>query len=129
MIKLEEAKMINKEINVKTYLTYDQIQYIVEAVCKFDSWAEREQNIDILLLHYATDLSDAEIEEFGHSALLQSGVIDEVKASVKNYNRIHEAIDYTQSTARAMNQIVKELPKLLEPLKKVTERGAKSSKK
>lgn len=129
MVKLEGAKVFDKDITVKRYLTYDQIQFIVNTVCQFDSWAEREQNIDILLLHYATDLSDTEIEEFGHSVLLQSGVIDEVKASVKNYNRIHEAIDYTQSTARAMNQIVKELPKLLEPLKKVTERGAKSSKK
>lgn len=129
MVKLEGAKVFDKDITVKRYLTYDQIQFIVNTVCQFDSWAEREQNIDILLLHYATDLSDTEIEEFGHSALLQSGVIDEVKASVKNYNRIHEAIDYTQSTARAMNQIVKELPKLLEPLKKVTERGVKSSKK
>lgn len=129
MVKLEGAKVFDKNITVKRYLTYDQIQFIVNTVCQFDSWAEREQNIDILLLHYATDLTDNEIKEYGHEELLQCGVIDRVKQNVENYDRIHEAIDYTQSTSRAMNQIVKELPKLLEPLKKVKERGTKSGQK
>ena len=42
MIKIEEVKLIEKEIKVKSYLTYAQIQSIVNAVCKFDTWAERE---------------------------------------------------------------------------------------
>lgn len=119
----------NFDIAVNPYLTYAQIQNIVNAVCKFDVWAERQQNIDILLLHYVTDLTDEEIEKYGHDYLIQSGIIDEIKANIKNLNQVYEAIEYTQSTQRALNQIVKELPKLLEPLKKVTERDTKSSKK
>lgn len=128
MIKVEEAKLIEKEIKVKPYLTYAQIQAITNAVCKFDTWSEREENIDVLLLHAVTNLTAKEIEEYGHNALLESGIIDEVKACVKNYERIREAIEYTQSTQRALAQILKELPKMMEPLKKVVERG-KSSKK
>ena len=127
MIKIEEAKMIEKEITVNPYLTYAQIQNIVNAVCNFDNWADREQNIDILLLHYITDLTDDEIEQYGHDFLIQSGVIDEVKASVKNLNQVYKAIEYTQSTSRALTKIVKEMPKLMKPLEKVVERG--SSKK
>lgn len=128
MIKVEETKTIEKLVNVKPYLLYSEIQAISDAVHKFDTWSEREQNLDILLLHFATDLTDKEIEEFGHDQLLQSGIIDEVRASVKNVGRIYEALAYTESVQRAMVQIAKELPKTLEPLKKVVERG-KASKK
>lgn len=126
MIKIEEAKLIEKEIKVKSYLTYAQIQSIVNAVCKFDTWAEREQNIDILLLHYATDLTDEEIEKYGHIILLQSGVIDEVKESVKNFNKIYEAIAYTESISRSLASISKQLPDIVEKVKKNV---IKSSKK
>lgn len=125
MIRETTCQVIEKDIVVNPYLTYAQIQNIVNAVCKFDVWAERQQNIDILLLHYVTDLTDDEIEQYGHDFLIQSGVIDEVKASVKNLNQVYEAIEYTQSTQRALNQIVKELPKIMEPLKKAMERGSK----
>ena len=128
MIKIEEAKLIEKEIIVNPYLTYAQIQQIVNAVIKFDTWAERQQNIDILLLHYVTDLTDDEIEQYGHDCLIQSGVIDEVKANVKNLNQVYEAIEYTQSTQRALNQIVKELPKIMEPFQKVIKRDTSSKK-
>lgn len=129
MIKVQEVNLIEKEITVNPYLTYAQIQNIVNAVCKFDVWAERQQNIDILLLHYVTDLTDEEIEEYGHEALLQSGIIDEVKANIKNLNQVYEAIEYTQSTQRALAQIIKEMPKMLDSLKKVMERGNKPSQK
>ena len=127
MIKIEEAKMIEKEITVNPYLTYAQIQNIVDAVCNFDNWADREQNIDILLLYYVTNLTKEEIEDYGHENLLQSGLIDEVKSCVKNLDMVYKAIEYTQSTSKALTKIVKEMPKLMEPLEKVMKRG--SSKK
>lgn len=117
------------DVEVAPYLSYAQIQNIVNAVCKFDVWAERQQNIDILILHYATNLTKEEIEQHNHDYFLQSGLIDNVKNNIKNLQQIYQAIDYTQSTQRALNQIVKELPKLMEPLKKVKDSGNKSSKK
>lgn len=114
-------------VEVTPYLTYAQIQMIVDGVCQFDVWADREQNIDVLLLHYVTDITDEEIEKTGHVAFLQSGLIDEVKSCVKNLDKVYKAIEYTQSTSRALTKIVKEMPKLMKPLEKVMERG--SSKK
>ena len=115
-------------IEVKPYLTYAQIQNICDAVCKFDSWAEREQNVDILMLHYVTNMTDEEIEERGHEALLMEGTIDFVKSQIKNFDRIYEAVNYTQSIQRQLSQIVAELPTALEPVKKAMKRGKKSSK-
>ena len=130
VIKLTDSVYLKDfDVKLNPYLTYAQIQNIVNAVCKFDVWAERQQNIDILLLHYVTDLTDEEIEKYGHDYLIQSGIIDEIKANIKNLNQVYEAIEYTQSTQRALNQIVKELPKLFEPLKRVKDNGSKSSKK
>lgn len=126
MIKIEETKLIEKEIIVHPYLTYAQIQNIVNGVCKFDSWADREQNMDILLLYHATNLTKEEIEEYGHEALLQSGIIDEVKANVKNFSQIREALSYTQSIEKSLAAISKQLPGIV---KDVMKNGIKSSKK
>ena len=125
---IESAKVCNGEIEVKPYLTYAEIQSICDAVCKFDSWAERQQNVDILLMHFATSITDEEIQEIGHEALIQSGIIDEVKQIVKNFDRIEEAVEYTQSTQRALAQILKELPVIMDPLKKVLNCASKPSK-
>lgn len=124
--ELDTIKVAEGEIEVKPYLTYAEIQAICDAVCKFDSWSEREQNKDILLLHFATNLSDEEIEEIGHEAFVQSGVMDAVKSCVKNYSKIDEAVNYTQSTQRGLVQILDQLPKIL---KKVESCAGKSSKK
>lgn len=126
MVNLQEVNLIEKEITVSPYLTYSQIQNIVNAVCQFDSWADREQNMDVLLLYYTTNLSKEDIEEYGHEALLQSGIIDEVRANVKNFGQIREAIAYTQSVEKSLAAISKQLPKIVEDVKK---NGLKPSKK
>lgn len=133
MIKFENGKLNDKDIEIKSYLTYAEIQVIVNRVSQSDSWAEREQNIDLLLLHFVTNLTNEEIESYGHEELLKFGFIDYVKSQVVNFNKVHEAITYTQSIPRLLVQLSKELPKLLEQvqenMKKVTERGDKSGKK
>lgn len=123
---IEPIYLKDFDVEVNPYLTYAQIQNIVNAVCQFDSWADREQNIDILLLYHATNLSKEEIEEYGHEALLQSGIIDEVRANVKNFGQIREAIAYTQSVEKSLAAISKQLPKIVEDVKK---NGLKPSKK
>ena len=92
--------------NVESYLTYSQIQQIVESVKILGTWAERETNIDMLLLYHATDLGQDEIQKRSHDEWLKLGVIDSVKSCVKNYHRVHEAIEYTESTGRAVAQIL-----------------------
>ena len=120
-----------KEIKIKEdYLTYAQIQKIADTVCKLNTWSERELVIDTMALCYASDSSKDDIEEIGHDELLKSGLIDAMHKEIKNFNQIREAIKYTESTERALMQISKELPAMLEPLKeKVAKRANKSSKK
>ena len=129
LIKIDTVKSKIGDVEINQYLSYAEIQAICNTVMKFDNWAERQENIDILLLHFTTNLTNEQIEEIGHDTLLKSGLIDEVKQVVKNYNRIQEAIDYTESTQRALAKIAKQLPELLKPLKDVEKRVNKSSKK
>lgn len=100
-------------IEVKKYLTYAQIQQIVNAVVRFETWSEREINMDMLILYHATDLTKEQIEEIGHEAFVVSGVMEEVR-DIVDISKIYEAISYTESTAKAMTKIAKELPKLLD---------------
>ena len=97
-------------VHIKSYLTYSEIQAIANAATKFDTWAERNENIDVLLIHFATDMDDKDIEKLGHDKLLKSGLINIVKATVMNYNEIDEAIAFYESPMRLLTKIAKEMP-------------------
>ena len=111
------------DITVNKYLTYAQIQQIANAVVEAsvndsdDTWANRQTNIDMLMLYHATDIGKEKLEEIGHDALLTSGLIDSVQFRIENYHEIYEAIDYIENNQRAINKLLKSLPKVLEETK------------
>lgn len=125
---MKEIKAMDKvyleeyDIHVNPYLTYAQIQAIVNGVKGLDGWAEREQNIDMCVLAFATDIPTEKLEELGHDALLQSGLINAVCGEIKNLFSVYEAIEYTESTKRALAQIIKALPKYQEQLDAVVKK-------
>lgn len=122
-IKAIEPKYLEEyDVHVNPYLTYAQIQAIVNGVKELDGWAEREQNIDMCVLAFATDIPTEKLEEIGHDALLQSGLIHAVEGEIKNLFSVYEAIEYTESTKRALTQIVKALPKYQEQLDAVVKK-------
>ena len=110
-------------ITVNKYLTYAQIQQIANAVVAAsvndsdDTWANRETNIDMLVLYHATDIGKEKLEEIGHDALLTSGLIDAVRHRIENIYSVNDAIDYIENNQRAINKLLKSLPKVLEETK------------
>lgn len=132
---MKEIKAMDKvyleeyDVYVNPYLTYAQIQAIVNGVKGLDSWAEREQNIDMCVLAFATDIPTEKLEELGHDALLQSGLINAVCGEIKNMFSVYEAIEYTESTKRALAQIIKALPKYQEQLDAVVKKYGNLTKK
>ena len=132
---MKEIKAMDKvyleefDVHVNPYLTYAQIQAIVNGVKGLDSWAEREQNIDMCVLAFATDIPTEKLEELGHDALLQSGLINAVCGEIKNLFSVYEAIEYTESTKRALAQIIKALPKYQEQFDDVVKKYGKPSTK
>ena len=125
---MKEIKAMDKvyleeyDVHVNPYLTYAQIQAIVNGVKGLDGWAEREQNIDMCVLAFVTDIPTEKLEELGHDALLQSGLINAVCGEIKNLFSVYEAIEYTESTKRALAQIIKALPKYQEQLDAVVKK-------
>ena len=111
------------DITVNKYLTYAQIQQIANAVVAAsvndsdDTWANRQTNIDMLMLYHATDIGKEKLEEIGHDDLLTSGLIDTVQFRIENYHEIYAAIDYIENNQRAINKMLKSLPKILEDSK------------
>ena len=111
------------DITVNKYLTYAQIQQIANAVVAAsandadDTWANRETSIDMLMLYHATDIGKEKLEEIGHDALLTSGLIEAVRCCIENLYNVDEAIDYIENNQRAINKMLKSLPKILEDSK------------
>ena len=111
------------DITVNKYLTYAQIQQIANAVVAAsandadDTWANRQTNIDMLMLYHATDIGKEKLEEIGHDVLLTSGLIEAVRYSIENLYEINDAIDYIENNQRAIGKLLKSLPKVLEETK------------
>ena len=57
------------------------------------------------------------LEEIGHDNLLTSGLIDAVRYRIENLYDINGAIDYIENNQRAINKLLKSLPKVLEETK------------
>ena len=139
-MKLKEIKrkthyIVEFDINVNDYLTYAEVQQIVNAVeaqgRENDTWADRQTNIDMLVLFHATNIGKDKLEELGHEALLTSGVIDAVNNHVANLCQIYEAIGFTESMRRAGTKFIVQLGKMLESdnFKKVLDLYGKQTKK
>ena len=111
------------DVTVNKYLTYAQIQQIANAVVAAsandsdDTWANRQTNIDMLVLYHVTDIGKEKLEEIGHDDLLTSGLIEAVRYSIENLYEINDAIDYIENNQRAINKMLKSLPKVLEETK------------
>lgn len=111
------------DITVNKYLTYAQIQQIANAVVAAsvndsdDTWANRQTNIDMLMLYHATDIGKEKLEEIGHDNLLTSGLIEAVRCCIENLYDVDDAINYIEDNQRAINKMLKSLPKILEETK------------
>lgn len=117
------------DINVNDYLTYAEIQVIVNSIIKFNTWSERQTNIDMLVLNFATDIGAENLQEIGHEALLESGLIDAVNNHIVNYTQIYEGIRYTESIVKALNDIVKLFPQYQKQIEAVMKDGSKRKKR
>ena len=122
------------DIDINEYLTYAQIQQIVNAVIKAskenDSWSERQTNIDMLVLFHTTNIGKEKLEEIGHEALLTSGLISRVNCHVMNLQKVYEAIDFTESWKRALYKLTTQLPEMAksDAFKAALNKYGKSSK-
>lgn len=116
------------DINVNYYLTYAEIQAIADSVVKLESWAERQTNIDMLVLKYATDIPMEVLQEKGHDILLTSGLIEEVMHSIKNIDQLYEAISYATSMNKFIGDVIKLWPKYQKQIEGVVKDGAKRKK-
>ena len=118
------------DIHVNQYLPYAQIQNIVNSTLhlmntvdkskdgtekKHNTWAERQQSIDMLVLLYATDLTKKQLSA-PHVMFLQNGVIEAVRDNIKNYNQINEAFEYTDGMKATVLNVIGGLTTLLKHL-------------
>lgn len=119
----------NETIEIKPYLEYAQVQQIADAVCKFDGWAMRQTNYDMLLLYHATNIPKEELENHSHEDFLDCGLIDYVKQNVRNIGQIDEAIKQNESIMNSLNKLLKKLTEAVGPIMKVVEKNAKTTSK
>ena len=125
---INEIYLENYDVKVKPYLTYAQIQHMINSVATMRTWSEREQNLDMCILYYATNIGKDNIEKIGHDTFLASGLLDAVKSNIKNLDMLREGIAYNESTARALLQLLDQFPNLLATIESKVGNNARSKK-
>lgn len=126
---IDKIYLENYDVYVNSRLTIEQIQRIVNATKKFDTWEEREQNKNMLVLYFVTNVGQEELSKYDYDTLHQSGFVDAVINNVLNYNDIEKALNWTESTQRALGQILKQLTPEINQLKNKVKKNAKADKK
>lgn len=119
------------DIYVKPRLSDAEIQQICNNVIKFKTWAEREKTMNLMMFVYATEIADKpdEINALDYDLMNECGVFSAVWHNVKNAYSIVDAIDFSESTLRALSQIAENLPEMLKPIDEVLKRHGKSTEK
>lgn len=113
-LKEEFVHVDEYEIDVKKYLGYDEIQKIIETTLVRDNFADREKNIDMLLLHYAAGIPIEQLEKADPDVYLKSGLVDCVKGINENWYKINRGIEHYTSTTRLLGALITEIQKLPE---------------
>lgn len=126
--QLDKVYLKNYDVHVNPYLTYAQIQQIVNSATQFETWAERQQNIDMLVMFHATDIGIEKLQEYTHDDFYISGLIDAVKENIKNYNVIQEALQYSERPLNYLIALTKQLPGLEKKLQDVISKHGNVSK-
>lgn len=126
---IKKATLLEYDIEVNRYLTLAQIEAIARSAIRYNSYSERQTNIISLVMHFATTLSDEEIEEITVEKMVASGFADDVLDCVCNLSEVYDAIEYYESTQKVIKDMVKKIsdpdfvnsidPKLIEELKKI----------
>lgn len=127
--EIKKVKLEEYDIEINNYLTYAQIQQIVNSALHCENWAERQQTIDMLMMYHSTNIPLEELEKVGHDALLQSGIIKAVQDNIENYYQILQGIDFYNSWIKVLTDFAKQMPSTMEKIQKlVVFRHAKSEK-
>lgn len=108
--ELEPIYLQKFDVKVNQYLSLSQIQKIIDEVLLVENFEERESIIDYLILCYCTDIGKDTIDRLGPDIFIQSGLMDEVKANIKNLARLFDGIQYHESTGKALRMIAKNIP-------------------
>ena len=101
---------------VKRYLTYSQIQNIINTVMQYQTWAERQTIIDEMVICYTTDLTQKEVEEKTVDYFVQCGLVDYLHYTVENYFDIFEGLKYHESVGKALMELSKNIPQIKEAI-------------
>lgn len=96
----------NFDVNVKCYFSLAEIQQIVNAVVKFNTWAERQENVVMLTLFHATDIGEEKLNKLNSEVVIESGLFEAVKNCIVNFDEIEKALTYTESFGRNMKIVL-----------------------
>lgn len=115
---LPENVHINEfDVDVRPYLTLEEVATIAEAMMKAEDWCQMEVVLNSNILRYCV-VNAEELDGMDYEVLKHSGFIKAVKSCVNNYYDIYDYIEAKTSNAAMLGEFLKEFVKVLDKAQK-----------
>lgn len=117
IVEMNDRYIKNEELGfgIVAYLTPEEVDTIARYVCEQESYADTFYAKCFLVLQIATDMTQEQIDKIAEEIDLFNDVfIYKVYASIENYDRIEEAIDYYNSVGVILKSMLNGVQKLVD---------------
>lgn len=104
------------DIEIKDWLTLDDIQAIVNGAQTIDDYIQRDYWINCAVLGIC--VPNGELDGMDYDLLMANGLIHEVIATVRNYDMIYHYLEQYQSTREEVKQLFQEIINFLKNVEK-----------
>lgn len=117
-IKLSEGEYNEEyDINIRPYLTHDDIISIGETALTMDNMAEIDACIAYNVILATTDAKPEELDELDIDTIMYSGFWAEVASQIVNLQDVYDYISYAQKLDVAVSKFINDvLPTLIDNL-------------
>lgn len=136
LVNKDKIYLEDFDVYVNPYLTYAQIQQIVDGISTLSTWSEKKTSLDMLVLYHVTDIGQEKLEKYTHNQLLESGLIDKVFQCIENIDQLYKAIQWTSGETyleRLLGNFIQQMNAItasaLENVQKEVKKNGKQSNK
>ena len=136
LVNKDKIYLEDFDVYVNPYLTYAQIQQIVDGISTLSTWSEKKTSLDMLVLYHVTDIGQEKLEKYTHNQLLESGLIDKVFQCIENIDQLYKAIQWTNGETyleRLLGNFIQQMNAItasaLENVQKEVKKNGKQSNK
>lgn len=130
LVNKEKIYLEDYEVNVNPYLTFNQIDTIVNAILEEDNFLGRQMVKDMYIIKFATDIEmTEEVTSDEYDKYILSGLLDEIKPNIINLYLVDKLVNKADSieisVKKSLNSLETTIDNFLVGTEKILDKAQK----